>query len=564
MEDDLSAALSAPSAGQAEFAKRGGGGERGGSIICYRCGQPGHRAKQCPNQPQQASAPPLYSMQQQQQQQQQHMQPMGMQHMEMPYYPAGGMGGGIGGGMGGPMGGGMGWGGYGGQWMDPMMGYPPPPPAMWYPPPPHAAVAPPPMMVAPTWMGGQAAPVGGPLHPGYGWGDTSASTYPAGGGAHPLPMQPVQLITPPSMQPSASGEQQQQQQQRIASDASVRSPPPSTRRASLPVSPPLVPLTLQSPASATNPLSSEAGTSAADALPSPPPPASTPSTLPTAIVAAATVSPTPAPSAPSPAPPAVTAPSTPSLTVKAQSTLPAVWNGASRSVLLLLLSSSQRVLSASSLLPGTAFRLSTLTPPLPLLSASNVPPAHTVSRLLLDSACMLQWKQRTERGDVAVKLADDFVKGGAYDAAMRWLTCIDDRDMQHVQPGGTAKGYVSSNGAAAATHSRAAPLASSVRSAAPPAQESGEGGSATCSQRRGEEPRSQPSRQARPRDDTAVDGGDRDAHKRRKHEEVKGIEPAAAPPEEQRSQADEGMSDRYRPPEVHEDENDVFALVMTE
>ena len=475
-EDDVSVILAEPSAGQlAHQAKRDKQQNNNNTQRCFKCGEPGHRAAQCPNRHNQHQQPPIQppvlpTMQP-------HMQPlMQQQPMHDPYVHNGYSGGG-------PMYNEMGMPmqPYGHMNMQPMAGgyggmLPMGPPVPIYDdwgnflgmqpqlmPPQHFYNQPPlPFMPPAAAGGGMAGPMGhmgstGPLV-----ADREAGGGMAGGWQHTQfmrhgdAMQHSPLNTALVNQPGSShGAAEVQVETATAASSSTStasatatpvSPPsaaPATAISSLLSVMPFVPP--RSPPSSP-PAATSSTTSASVAVPPAQSTSVSAPVAPTAPTASASSSPSPSASppasaSPSPQPvsqkaaaPLSTTP-TPTLSVVSYSYSPSTWNNEPRPLLLCLLSNHLRTLYAPSALLGSAFRLTQLltTTPLYRVTAECVPPKGSRSSLLLTREGMVEWKRREgEAGGVS--MADDWKgRGGGWERVVEWMR--GERQVRMVQVG---------------------------------------------------------------------------------------------------------------------------------
>ena len=466
-DDDVSVILAEPSAGQlAHQAKRDKQQNTNSTLRCFKCGEQGHRAAQCPNRNQQQQPQQHHNMQQ---------APMNEPYMNgyggggpmyndmgMPMQPYGmGMQGGMGmpqmagggGGYGGmmPMSG-MGpsvpiyddWGNFMGMQPHPMA-----PPAFYNQPPMPFLPVPP--IIAPG--GGMMSMTGMPPvgqmgalsdreaadEVGRGWQNSQTMRH--GDAVQRSPVNTAHVTQQSG--PTAAVETQVESASAAipttsaASATLTSSSPPSAAVASLTSSlltvMPFVPP--RSPPSSP-PAATPSTTSApVVASPAPSPPVSAPvKPAAPAVFSPSLLSPStspPASASPSPSRPiaprnTATPPSTtpaPALSVVSYAYLPSTWNNETRPLLLCLLSNHLRTLYAPSALLGSAFRLTQqlTTTPLYRVTADSVPPKGSKSSLLLTREGMVEWKRREgEAGGVA--MAEDWKgKGGGWERVVEWM-----------------------------------------------------------------------------------------------------------------------------------------------
>ena len=573
-EDDLMRVLADPSAGQVEHSRR-----RAGPFRCHRCGEIGHKQAQCLNMPPHANAgfypmmpphelqgggpgfypgmdPMLAQMQagglydgygggwMPSMQEQMMMSPQQMWHFQQQQQQLMGMGGGGGGAwMGGP-GPGWGMGGMYGGGAGPMgLMQPPPPPFMQQQsntmpmqplPPfhhPHPQFRPPHDL--------QQYPPPPPPPPSAGQRPSSPS---AQLGNSDAPQQPPALIGVQATAAETSSDSGVAAAS--AAGGTLSSAPPSTDGAALSSSSPsAAPSEALSPSErpATQPVLSSSTASAAASSPSSAPSAATP--------ASKTASPLPAVSSAL-------------LTVQSYCYLPATWNGAARSLLLLTLGPPplRRVLHASSLLPGSAFRLSSgasrLQPGVHLLTASGIPPRGASSSLLLSLQGLEEWRRR-EGEEGAVRMAADW-KARAMPKVLRWM-----RGELRLEETSAALPVPPPAAAAAPA---AAPAVSPPPAAHRKVEADANGGlrmRVTRRDDRQEEDRNGPSKRRREQDEPQQDKSVRQDTQRDGQRS-----PAFADSVRDKSDAVTvtlDADDRYRPPPAaDDDDNDIFALVMRE
>ena len=121
--------------------------------------------------------------------------------------------------------------------------------------------------------------------------------------------------------------------------------------------------------------------------------------------------------------PSAAVPAAPIHSVVSYAYLPSTWNYEPRPLLLCLLSNHLRTLYAPSALLGSAFRLTQqlTTTPLYRVTADNVPPKGNKSSLLLTREGMVEWKRREGEGS-GVAMAEDWKgRGGGWEKVVEWM-----------------------------------------------------------------------------------------------------------------------------------------------